>query len=656
MPFPTVSQWKQLPNILSTKEKLSLVVCLAAALVSGWTLATHAYFSSTKAIAAYGGTYQEGVIGTPRFLNPLYSDSYDVDRDITQLLFSSLLKYGQDGSIVNDIASDYTVSDDGKTYEFFLRNNALWSDGERLTADDVIYTVQIIQDPDYKSPLRARWLGVEVEKINDAGVRFTLKNPYAAFLETATLKIIPKHIWESIPAESVPLSPYNLNPIVSGPYLVKKLNLAKDNSVVSLDLAPNPRYFGDKPYISLFTFAFFDDYESLVTAFKRGVVKGFALNSASGSAAQSSFSGVTTYSFIFPRYFAVFFNPEKNPALSDQQVRAALNYATDKSELVQAVLGGAGKPVDSPILNDLYGFQAPTTTYAFDLAKAQEILEKTGYKLTDGNVRAKTVTRKPAFQFAKDMKSGSKLDPDVKELQKCLAREVAPDLDASGLFGTNTKDAVNKFQEKYRAQILDAHGIEQPTGEVLKATRERLNAVCFPSGDQVTPLEITIKTVNQPALEKTAQLLKTQWERVGARVTVETSDIGTLERESIKPREYQALLFGEVLYSIPDPFPFWHSSQKTDPGLNFALYENKDADALLKEARETMDSQTRAQKLEAFQNILMQDAPAVFLYSQNYVYLASETIKGIAATTIIDPSQRFSGAANWYVAEKRVWK
>ncbi len=113
---------------------------------------------------ARGGTYREGVIGQPRFLNPLYSPANTPDQDIVELVFSGLMKYDSQGNVVPDLAEAYQVSEDGRIYHFTLRDNLVWHDHEPLTADDVIFTIRTIQNPDYKSPLRAGWLGVVLRR------------------------------------------------------------------------------------------------------------------------------------------------------------------------------------------------------------------------------------------------------------------------------------------------------------------------------------------------------------------------------------------------------------------------------------------------------------------------------------------------------------
>lgn len=652
MKFPTLAQWQHFFKIISRKEKITFFSLIALAIISAGVLITLVYQEHTAVIAADNGTYIEGAIDQPRFLNPVYADSRSIDQDITALLFTGLLEYDKNGKIVNGMA-EYKISDDGKTYEFTLNNDLYWSDGKPITADDAIYTIQTIQDPAYKSPLRSRWLGVETEKVSDLVFRLKLKDPYASFLESCTLKIIPKHIWETVSAQNFPLSPLNLDPIVSGPYKLKLKNFAKDGSIASIDLEINPKFQGKKPYLAKISFVLFSDYNDLIAAFKRGKVQGFSPNQ---DTIQSNLKEITTYSYSLPRYFAIHFNPENNEALSDVKVRTALAYATDKQEILTTALAGKGEIADSPLASNIYGIPGPATIYNYDIQKAGQILDDAGYKLGEDGLRSKTVNRQHAFQFNKTLLKGTNLTNDVKELQKCLAREVMPDLEVNGNYGDKTVEAVKLFQEKYRSYILDPQNIKDANGETKQATREKLNEVCFPSGDSTTQLNITLTVANQKPFTAVAELIKQQWQKIGVTVNINAIDTASLEREIVKPRAYQALLFGQALEMIPDPYPFWHSTQIVDPGMNFSQYENKDADKLLEEIRQTTDQNSRNEKLKSLEDLIAKDEPAIFLYNPDYVHIVSKEVKGIQTSVITDPSRRFAEIANWYTATKRIWK
>ncbi|MFA6552635.1 MAG: ABC transporter substrate-binding protein, partial [Candidatus Paceibacterota bacterium] len=146
-------------------------------------------------IPVQGGTLNEGVVGSPRFINPILALN-DADRDLTSLIYSGLLKATPEGRLVPDLASDYNISDNGLMYTFNIKANAKFHDGADVTADDVVFTIQRLQDATLKSPKRASWDGIIAAKVSDKQVTFTLKQPYSPFLENTTIGILPKHIWK----------------------------------------------------------------------------------------------------------------------------------------------------------------------------------------------------------------------------------------------------------------------------------------------------------------------------------------------------------------------------------------------------------------------------------------------------------------------------
>jgi peptide/nickel transport system substrate-binding protein len=645
--WPSKKQWLQLFSVLTKKERLIFLFCLVLFVASATTLITTWYYKNTVISPAGGGHYTEGVVGSPRFINPIYAQSSDVDRDLVEIIFSSL---------VPDLAKNIEVKDDGKTYEVSLKDNIFWHDGQKLTADDVIFTVEIIQNPDYKSPLRANYLGVEVEKMDDYAVRFKLKNAYSAFMERLDLKIIPKHIWQNISPQNFLLTNYNLKPVGSGPYFLKNLEQDNQNSIVSLDLARFNKYFEadvKKPYLKEISFRFFASEEDLVKAAEKGGIDGFSLNSPQNFNLFQA-GNFNELSLSLPRYFAVFFNDDKSKFLQDKSIRQALNYATDKEGLIQAILLGRGAIADSPILPDVYGYDSPTNVYGYDKAKAEELIAKAGWtKEQDQWIK---INKEAATEFKATLQSGSR-GSEVTALQTCLAKDpdIYPNGQVSGYFGQQTKEAVIKFQEKYAADILTPAGLTKGTGSVGKDTRSKLNEICF-QNQSGTTLKFTLATVDDPILQQVALALKTQWAQVGITLEIATYPTSQLTQEVIKPRNYEMLLFGEVLESTPDPYPFWHSSQVKDPGLNLANYENNNADKLLEAARVSLDEAVRAQKYQQFQDILIADAPCVFLYRPEYVYFVEKEIKGLTTNILSNPSKRFADIENWYIKERRAWQ
>jgi len=662
--LPKFSQWKQIFKILKGAERKIFIVLLVLALGSAAYLAIDLYVKNTKQVPASGGSYTEGIVGQPRFINPIYGETNDIDRALIDLVYSSLMTYDKDAKIVKDLVQDYQISDNGKVYSFQLKDNLYWQDGMPLTADDVVYTIKTIQNSDYKSPLRASWLDVDVEKTSDKSFTLSLRAPYNSFLESCTVKIMPQHIWKNVLPENFALSSYNLQPIGSGPYMIESLEQTKTSFIKTLSLKANHRYYDKVPYISNISFQFFDNKDDLIKAANQKIIDGFSLASLDNNelAAEkevrqgwSKNEKFSFYSFSLPRYFAVFFNTQKARIFSDNNISKALNYSVDKKELVQKLSASAkGKisVVDSPILPDFFGYSLPTKNYSLDLEAAGKLLDKSGYKDSGSGQRVKIDNKQPAFQFKSYLSANSK-GKEVTELQGCLARlddnfKNILQGETGGTYGKKTGEAVTEFQKKYLPDVT-------PTGEVGTATRKKLNELCLVPQDNSQLLKFTLTTINQPQLIQAANLLKDYWQKIGVTMEIKTAEISELKK-IIKERDYDALLYGEALGSLPDFYPFWHSSQINAPGLNLSEYQNKDADQLLKDAREALDEQIKAQKYERLQDIIIDDAPALFLYNPDYLCWISEKIKGIDTTKIVDPAKRFSNIKNWYINTKRVWK
>ncbi|KKQ76215.1 MAG: hypothetical protein US98_C0045G0003 [Parcubacteria group bacterium GW2011_GWC1_38_6] len=674
MKFPTFSQWKQVFKVLTGKEKILFSVLLVLFLSSLIFVLSSLYLNNTIVVADKGGSFAEGVVGYPRFINPLYSDISDVDKDIAQILFSGLMKYDNNGDLVPELAQGYKILEGGKAFEVTLKENLSWQDGDALTANDVLFTIETIQNPDYKSPLRASWVGVTVKKVSESVLRFELRESSVVFLENLTLKILPSHVWSKIEPEQFPLSIYNLNPIGSGPYKLQDIKQNRSGYITAITMVENEYYAGEKPKIKKFTFKFYNSEEELIKAAKRNEIQGFSLMHPDNFKLFNK-SNLTTHTFPLSRYFAIFLNTEDTDILFDKEIRQALNYGTDRESIIQKALGQYAKPVISPVMPNFFELADPEIKYEFNLDKAKELLDKAGFIETqkdcaetdnkDGNcqeiIREKTIKRDTISQFKSDLKLGSR-GAEVRELQRCLAIEPAggsdvyPEGKVTGSFDKATENAVIKFQEKYAKDILEPGGFKEGTGMVSKNTREELNELCDLSTQNKIPLKITLTTVDYSTLTKIAGLLKEQWAKLGIELTIEVFDIQTIEKDIIKNRNYKALLFGEVLSATPDPLPFWHSLQKKDPGSNLSLYENKTADKILEEIRQSFDKQERARNLEALQNTILKDAPAIFLYSQDYPYLTANNIKGIEEMLLTDPSKRFSNVTSWYIATKRTWK
>ena len=518
-----------------------------------------------------GGTLTEGVIGLPRFINPILAIS-DSDRDLTALIYSGLVKATPKGTLVPDLAESYTISPDGRTYTFVLKSDLKFHDNTPITADDVVFTIETVQDPYLKSPKRPSWEGVKVEKVNDLEIRLTLKQPYSPFLENATLGIIPKHIWNNIGPEEFPFGQFNIEPVGSGPYKLESIDRNSSGIPVDYRLKAFENYTFGKPLINKLVVRFFQNSAALAEAYENGTIQSMASISPK-QASSIRDTGGRIEGTPLQRIFAVFFNESHAPVLANKEVRLALLTATDKRAIVQNVLNGEGIVIDSPI--------------------------------PPGLLPEKTLN-----ESDKDYRGEDKMIADAKKI------------------------------------LTDAKWVFNETSGVYEKKNKK----------ETVELAFSISTSNAPELQAAALMLKTMWEKIGAKITVKTSDIGELNQNVIRSRKYDALLFGEIIGRDLDLFAFWHSSQRNDPGLNIALYANTKTDKLLEDARAISDQKSRLEKYLEFEREIKNDIPAIFIYSPDFLYVVPKKLEGFSLGRITVPSERFLDIEKWYLETDRVWQ
>lgn len=296
-----------------------------------------------------GGTLVEGAVGSPRFINPVLAITR-ADNDLVSLTYSGLLHLSPEGELENDLAESITISEDGLVYNIILKDDRYFHDGTKVTAEDVAYTVLLIQKATLKSPLRGNWSGVTVEVINDKEINFVLENPYTPFRENLTLGILPRHVWQNLSDEEFPFSQHNVEPVGSGPYEIKsvKRNAAGLAYEYELTLTDSHK---DTGHIKNIIFRFYQNEDELVAALKKGEVMSTA------SLSEKWLSSLDSEQFEFvssplPRVFSIFMNQNRSPVLRDSAVREALSEAIDRQELINRAVSGFGRPTNSPIPAD----------------------------------------------------------------------------------------------------------------------------------------------------------------------------------------------------------------------------------------------------------------------------------------------------------------
>ncbi len=348
--IPSGRQLKYLPRFLNPREHKILKICAAIILVNLVYLGFFLSGKYLKSVPVSGGLYSEAIIGYPKLINPLYASSRDVDNDLSRLVYSSLYRYDATGKLSADLATDYILSEDKKEYVITIRTGAKWHNGGEVTADDIVFTFNLIQNESYRSPLRAELVGVNVEKIDEKTIKFILPEPYAPFLEMLTFGIMPKTVWEKIGPDAAALADLNLKPIGSGPYKFKSLSKSKDGDLREYHLEVNKDYYGQIPYIEEIDFKFYTDHIEAITAFNSGQVDGLSVLPFEYRADLAVKDSTQIYNLLRPQIFGVFFNQTNNKSLEDKNIRAALAKAIDKDGLVRELFADAYQVADSPVL------------------------------------------------------------------------------------------------------------------------------------------------------------------------------------------------------------------------------------------------------------------------------------------------------------------
>ena len=338
-------------------------------------------------IPAHGGSFSEAEVGTPRFINPLLAIS-DSDRDISALVYSGLTREMPDGTIIPDLAQSFSVSPDGLTYTFDIRQDATFQDGAPVTADDVAFTVLKAEDPALKSQEFVNWNGVRVLVVNSKEISFTLKQPYAFFLYDTTMGVLPKHIWQNVTDDNFAFSAYNSSPVGSGPYSVS--SITRDSSGVPTDyeLSSFANFALGAPYIQNISLKIFPDATSAFDALQKGQVGAFA--GIDPSAMPISEKGSRTIVAPFTRIFGLFFNQNQNAIFADHAVRTALDLSAPRQAIVSSVLNGFGSILTGPLPSQTVGENIPSASSSTTINVASTTLSKDGWKIASTGVLTKT--------------------------------------------------------------------------------------------------------------------------------------------------------------------------------------------------------------------------------------------------------------------------
>lgn len=341
---------------------------------------------NTVVVPAEGGTYIEGVVGTPKHINPLLCQLNEADRDLCSLVFRGLTQLNEAGEATPALADTWNISDNGITYTFKLREDAKWEDGAPVTADDVVFTTGLLKDQGYpgRRDIGDLWRQVNVNKVDDRTVEFALQQPFAPFIDYTSIGLLPSHILSGTAASQLDKIPFNQQPKGNGPWRVAEVNTS-GGRITSVGLEPSTTYAGAQPKIGRLVMRYYPTSQAALDAYRNGDVDGMANLLPEDATKAESQTDATLYAMPQSRFVSLMFNMRQDSgasALTELPVRQALMYALDRDVIIRDVLAGQGVRGESPFIPGTWAFDTALPMRGPDLERAKQLLQNAGYSLT----------------------------------------------------------------------------------------------------------------------------------------------------------------------------------------------------------------------------------------------------------------------------------
>lgn len=375
----------KLDNLRNVKQHIVLWLVLVGALIGAVAVQMHWNQEAYRTVAwKSGGTYAEASIGPINTLNPLYAVT-QAEQSAGKLLFSSLYRYDDTGTLGDDLAVSMDMSDDGKEYVVRIRDDARWSDNTKLTANDIAFTVSLMQSPEVRSIMQGNWVNVTAEALDERTIKFTLPAAYASFPHALTFAVLPEHVLADTAPGAIRQSTFSISPTGSGPFELKLLQASVDGEHKIANMAASPRYYGGAPRLSRFELHAYNSADDMATALQTGEVTAAAGTNIKPNELPSTFKAEQ-----YPLNSGVYalLNTQSS-ILKDKAIRRALQVGTDTVEVRKAI-GYEVPSLHLPFVNGQLSGKNIPADIVYDSKKAVDLLNKAGWKLPkDSQVRQK---------------------------------------------------------------------------------------------------------------------------------------------------------------------------------------------------------------------------------------------------------------------------
>lgn len=555
-----IKRWK---NIRDVQSQVILWAVAIGILIAATGLQLVWFQQSYKTTAPSDkGTYAEATLGPADTLNPLFA-STSAEQSVSHLMFSRIFNYDTTGKLNYDLANSVKVNDKKTVYTIGIRSDVKWHDGVKLTADDIVFTVNLIKNPSVRSSISG-WKDISAKALNDTTVEFTMPATFSAFEHALTFPIIPEHLLGKVAPVNIRENAFSKNPVGSGPFKLRftqSVDSNTDRKVIYM--ARNENYYRGTAKLERFQLHVYSTSEAILGALGSNEVNAAAdLSSADISRVDTKRYKVNSES-IQSGVYAIL--NTKSQILSDVSLRRALQLSINTNEVRQK-LSVKTLTLDLPFTSGQLSGDVPGAL-AYDQAAAKKILDEKGWIVGKDNIRSK----------------------DGRELR------------------------------------------------------------------------LSVAAIKNTEFERVLEKLAGSWRAIG--ITVDTkiidpSDATQSEVQSVlQTRNYDVLLYQLDIGADPDVYAYWHSSQSTAQGLNFANYANAISDDALSSARTRVEPALRNAKYITFARQWLADVPAIGLYQSTAQYISSNKVKTFNSSNVfVSPIDRYSDVLNWSVGTKSVYK
>lgn len=382
--------FKRVSRLTQVRRFIASWVVLFVLLIGGVLYQARSLGASYLSLQpAPGGIYSEGILGSFTNANPIYAAS-SVDNSVVNLVFAGLFTFDGNNKLVGELANGWKVDDRGLNYTVTLKENLTWHDGKPLTSADVVYTYNMIKNPDAKSPLASSWQGIKIKANGPNRVVFTLPSILSSFPYSMVNGILPKHLLDGVPPTQLRSVTFNTkSPVGSGPFkweAVEVIGSDTQNRDQRIEMAPFENYVNGRPAIDKFLIRTFSDEEKLAEAIEKREIDSAAGLSVVPENLQDDAS-LQDYNIALSSSVYVFFKNTSEP-FTNVNVRKALSYAIDPKQIVDNVTSPVGAS-NGPLLAGQLGYDPAITQNVNNKQKAAELLEKAGWRLSDNNLRKK---------------------------------------------------------------------------------------------------------------------------------------------------------------------------------------------------------------------------------------------------------------------------